>query len=286
MKILFMGTAAAEGVPALFCHCEQCRYAREHGGKEIRGRCGAMIDGKLKIDFGPDSYSQMLKYRLDYLPVQALLITHGHEDHLTPTELGYRMEGFGHFPADDIPLTVYGNEHVGDLVQPFLNPHLVYSRIRPFEKRSIDGYSVTALEAVHYIDPNSKRYPIESAGGKTFYRTEEALFYLIEKDGKSILYAHDTDEFTSRDMEFLTGRKINLISMDCTNGTWDCEYYGHMGANDNLRMREKLLANGAADEHTVFVANHFSHNGLVSYEEMQKRLPGFIISYDGLELNV
>jgi phosphoribosyl 1,2-cyclic phosphate phosphodiesterase len=74
--------------------------------------------------------------------------------------------------------------------------------------------------------------------------------------------------------------------MDCTNGTWDCEYYGHMGANDNLRMREKLLANGAADEHTVFVANHFSHNGLVSYEEMQKRLPGFIISYDGLELNV
>ena len=163
---------------------------------------------------------------------------------------------------------------------------LAYSRIRPFESRSIDGYSVTALEAVHYIDPNSKRYPIESADGKTFYRTEEALFYLIEKDGKSILYAHDTDEFTSRDMEFLAGRKINLISMDCTNGTWDCEYYGHMGANDNLRMREKLLANGAADEHTVFVANHFSHNGLVPYEEMQKRLPGFIISYDGLELNV
>ena len=82
MKILFMGTAAAEGVPALFCQCGQCLYAREHGGKEIRGRCGAMIDGRLKIDFGPDSYAHMLKYHLDYLSMRALLITHGHEDHI------------------------------------------------------------------------------------------------------------------------------------------------------------------------------------------------------------
>ena len=78
MKILFMGTAAAEGVPALFCQCSHCRYAWEHGGKEIRGRCGAMIDGRLKIDFGPDSYAHMLKYHLDYLSMRALLITHAH----------------------------------------------------------------------------------------------------------------------------------------------------------------------------------------------------------------
>lgn len=285
MKILFMGTAAAEGVPALFCQCSHCRYAWEHGGKEIRGRCGAMIDGRLKIDFGPDSYAHMLKYHLDYLSMRALLITHGHEDHLTPTELGYRMEGFGHFPPDDVPLTVYGNEHVGELVKPFLNPHLAYSRIRPFETQEIDGYQVTALEAVHYIDPHSDQYPVE-LDGKTFYRTEEAMFYLIEKAGKSILYAHDTDEFTPNDMQFLAGRKIDLISMDCTNATWDSDYYGHMGINDNLRMRKKLLENGAADEHTIFVANHFSHNGLASYEEMQKRLPGFIVSYDGLEISI
>lgn len=107
-----------------------------------------MIDGRLKLDFGPDSYAHMLKYHLDYLSMRALLITHGHEDHLTPTELGYRMEGFGHFPPDDVPLTVYGNEHVGELVKPFLNPHLAYSRIRPFETQEIDGYQVTALEAV------------------------------------------------------------------------------------------------------------------------------------------
>jgi len=57
---------------------------------------------------------------------------------------------------------------------------------------------------------------------------------------------------------------------------------GHMGIRENLRMKEKLLVNGAADEHTIFVAHHFSHNGLLPYEEMEKRLPGFLVSYDSM----
>ena len=54
MKIQFLGTAAAEGIPALFCQCPVCRQARAAGGKEIRTRSGAIIDGKLKLDFGYD----------------------------------------------------------------------------------------------------------------------------------------------------------------------------------------------------------------------------------------
>ena len=36
MKLKYLGTAAAEGIPALFCRCEMCAYARKAGGKEIR----------------------------------------------------------------------------------------------------------------------------------------------------------------------------------------------------------------------------------------------------------
>ena len=28
MKIAYLGTSAAEGIPALFCHCDVCKYAR------------------------------------------------------------------------------------------------------------------------------------------------------------------------------------------------------------------------------------------------------------------
>ena len=72
------------------------------------------------------------------------------------------------------------------------------------------------------------------------------------------------------------------MSLDCTNGVLEGDYVGHMGISDNLRMREKLYAIGAADEKTIFVANHFSHNGVAPYDEMCRRLPGFIVSYDGL----
>ena len=65
MELLFMGTAAAEGAPALFCECEHCKFARKHGGREIRSRAGALLDGVLKLDFGPDSFRQMLDNNID-----------------------------------------------------------------------------------------------------------------------------------------------------------------------------------------------------------------------------
>ena len=83
MKIQFMGTAAAEGAPALFCVCNHCRYARARGGREIRSRAGSIIDGRLKLDFGPDSFKQMLDCGVDYTNLRAVLITHSHDDHFS-----------------------------------------------------------------------------------------------------------------------------------------------------------------------------------------------------------
>ena len=51
MKIQFLGTAAAEGFPAIFCNCEYCNKARELKGKNIRTRSQAIIDDKILLDF-------------------------------------------------------------------------------------------------------------------------------------------------------------------------------------------------------------------------------------------
>lgn len=267
MYITYQGTAAAEGVPAVFCDCEHCRYARAAGGKEIRMRSGALIDGKLKIDFGPDAYAQSLRFGQSYVPVDHVLITHSHSDHLAVEDLACIHPPYSH---REHPLTVYGDERVGQKLQPFCRgEELVFRQLRPFETVKIDAYQVTPLEAVHAVGSG-----------------EEPLFYLIERDGRSILYAHDTDVFTDTDMLFLKNRHVDLISLDCTNGVLDLDYIGHMGITENKLMREQLIENGTADDSTVFVANHFSHNGLVSFEEMQKRLPGFVVSYDGMTLRV
>ena len=283
MKIRFLGTAAAEGVPALFCTCKMCAYARKVGGREIRSRAGSLVDGVLKLDFGPDSFMQMVNNHLDYMPIQSFLITHSDDDHIDADELVYRRPGFAAIPEGYPPLTVYGNAAVGKKIEHLLWDGLRFQLAEPYTPFDVEGYTVTAMDAVHCLDNSTKQFPCEYRG-TTFYRSERALIYLIEKGGKSLLYAHDTDELDPRVFEALKGKKLDLISMDGNNGSWNPEWVGHMSAKKNLKMREQLLQCGAADAHTIFVSNHFSHNGLVPYEEMEKLLPGFVVSYDSLEI--
>ena len=49
MKVQYLGTGAAEGVPALFCNCAYCRPLRERiargeGGREVRTRAQILLE--------------------------------------------------------------------------------------------------------------------------------------------------------------------------------------------------------------------------------------------------
>ena len=48
----------------------------------------------MHVDFGPDSFSSMLAFGLDYTLLRHLLITHAHQDHWFPDELAWRREGY------------------------------------------------------------------------------------------------------------------------------------------------------------------------------------------------
>ena len=293
MILQYLGTAAAEGIPALFCQCPVCRAARKAGGREMRTRSGAVIDGKLKLDFGPDSFVHMQRYGLDYSALQGVLITHTHSDHLIPGELEFRIPGYCYQEDGGKPqstLTFYGNDQVGQCIQRFTaHPShcLAFQRMIPFEPVPIGDYQVTALEAVHCQNMGSGTFPVQFQG-RTIFRAEEAMIYLIEKDGQRILYAHDTCEFTEANWTYLSGKRLDLVSLDCTGGARYYDYsgwVGHMNSESCLKMRAQLFAVGAADERTLFVASHFSHNGYTDFEDIQRITPGFIIAYDGLTLN-
>jgi len=265
MKIQFLGTAAAEGIPAFFCACKHCEYARRVGGKEKRTRSGALIDDVLKIDFCPDTLHHIYAYDLNFSRLEHVLVTHSHGDHFAPHDLATRRKGFSHPPLGTLPLTVYGNEQVCAEMDQYKVPDIRTRRLIPFETIQIRDYRVTPLPAVHMVGSG-----------------EQPLIYLIEKDGKSLLYAHDTDMLPEKNLDFLAGRHIGLITMDCTNAVKHFDYVGHMGMSDNLLLRDKLIKNGAADENTVFVVNHFSHNGMAPYEELVKAAEGMLVSYDGM----
>lgn len=43
MKLTFLGTSAAEGVPSLYCDCETCEKTRILKGKNIRKRSSLLV---------------------------------------------------------------------------------------------------------------------------------------------------------------------------------------------------------------------------------------------------
>ena len=62
MKLKYYGTAAAEGVPAIYCSCDTCKYSMTHGGKNIRTRSQALVNDSLLLDIPPDTL-----YHFQYL---------------------------------------------------------------------------------------------------------------------------------------------------------------------------------------------------------------------------
>jgi len=113
MKFKYLGTAAAEGIPAIYCNCEVCQTARKLGGRELRSRSQALVDDKLLIDFPCDTYWHAITYGIDLTKIKHILITHSHNDHFYPLDMAYIRKSFAHLPDDFEPVTVYGNQEIG-----------------------------------------------------------------------------------------------------------------------------------------------------------------------------
>ena len=276
MKLLYLGTAAAEGIPAIFCACPVCMRAREMKGKNIRTRSQALLDNKILIDFPPDSYTHYINsdFKADLPAIRRLLVTHSHMDHFFPAELNMRRPGFvASQPIET--LHIYGNSSVeekllGHKEAARISPCNEFHRVKPFEPVDVDGYRITPLPALHD-------------------RNEECLFYAIEHDGKAMLYAQDTGIFPEPVWDYFTKTKMyfNIVNLDCTT-VLRKDGNNHMGIVDCVEVRKKLISMDAAGEKTVFVLNHFSHNGGLNHDDLCKagEKEGFIVSYDGMEIEI
>ena len=76
MKLQYLGTAAAEGFPGMFCGCAACERAQKAGGKNIRTRSQAVIDDSLLVDFPADTYHHVLTHGLALEKIQHCIVTH------------------------------------------------------------------------------------------------------------------------------------------------------------------------------------------------------------------
>ena len=270
MKIKYLGTAAYEGVPSLFCNCCVCTLSRKLGGRNLRSRSQALINGELLMDFNADTVCHYQKYGFDWEKIWACLITHSHCDHLYIDDIEIAAKGYSH---EHKPLHFYsaqsGYEKIKAVTDKTDGDALV-TMIEAGKHFMVGKYSVLPLWANH--DPRST-----------------PVIYSIAAEGKRLLYAHDSGVFPEKTWEFLKKEgRFDFLSLDCTGclalgGDW---VDGHMSFGTNLKTIERMKREGLADENTVVVINHFSHNGGQTYDEMllEAEKHHIIVSYDGLEV--
>ena len=269
MKIQYLGTAAAEGFPGVFCNCEFCKNARKKGGRNIRTRSQSLINDDLLIDFPADTYHHFLKNNIEGDRIKYLIITHSHQDHLYTSDLLMRGGAYSHDMREAV-LTVVACGKAYDKISE-ANPRCTELKsIAPFEKITLGDYEITALPARH--------------GGGTI----GALNYIIKGD-KTLLYLHDTGYPFEQTFDFIekNGFVFDLVSYDCTNVDIPISNEGsHMGIPNDLAARERLLSIGAITDKTVSIINHFSHNGNPDYDFLVGRVKddGFLVSYDGMSI--
>ena len=270
MKVKFLGTAAAEGIPALWCECEVCRKAKELKGKELRRRCSYLIDTDTIVDFGPDSYWQSIDFDVDHTALKRVLFTHPHEDHMSPLEMGFRRQNFSHVSHF---INVMASREV---LMNFL-------KITGLEFKKLKINAVELSPGVWEKDEDLEVLPIPANHSPGL----GPMIFAIRKGDKTLLIANDTGLLFEKSWKMLEGVKIDtaVIESTCAFGVPDL-VDGHLGVNTTVKFRDKLIELGCITKATPVYVNHFSHNGRANHDRLVEFFSekNMTVAYDGLAI--
>ena len=276
MEILICGSAAAEGIPAVFCNCRVCENARRKGGREIRSRSCYRIDRTFGIDANMDFHWQENRYCLRSDRLRHLFFTHSHEDHLDPYLFSYRRPGMSVVPPENI-LTVYGNPTVLEYIRDcrFSRGNLDKLRLKPVELEFFRPIAIPE-EETEVLPLPANHDP-----------AEKAMIFAIRRQGRQLLVANDPGWPADEVFDALRDWRFDAVIADCTGGTFT-NGVNHMGGMVTVELRDRLKEQGSLAPECRFIANHFSHNGNCTYEEIVNFFTphGIETAYDGFRFTL
>ena len=111
---------------------------------------------------------------------------------------------------------------------------------------------------------------------------------LISRNKKTVLYATDTGRYDEPTWDFLRGQKIDGAVIECSKGSKEGGYDGHLSIPDVIDMRKRLIDMGTMPAGAPVVTTHLCHLGGLMHEEMEElfRPHGVQVGYDGMVFEV
>jgi len=267
MKVLMLGSGAADIHAPRMCNCENCSAVKQRGGHSVRTFTSVLIDDELLVDCGRTVPAQIRKLDAG-ARVTSVLITHTDSDHMDPIALA-------ELPTDptQYELPVYGSNDVVSKLRYEAQSQLDLHVLKPFERSNVNGYDVEPLPARHRSVPGA------------------ALLFVISREDEHLFFACDTGPLPQDTLEALGDKQLDIVIAEATFGlktenTADLET-AHMNFPMVCELRQDLLKRGVIGEETPFIATHLSLHHCPPHEASAEwlRERGVILGFDGMVLD-
>lgn len=289
-KMIFLGTGAAEAIPAHFCNCNYCTYARLNKGKDIRSRSSFRINNKVHIDFGPDIFYQCVNNSISLYDLENILVTHTHPDHFMLPEFVVRDYAINRLNK---PLNIYVSrdsfQWINDTFDKYLTNDLKYEEFKYFKNEVIKIIPFSFKEEL--IVNTMKVIPLKgNHNGQGYF--EYAANYLINlENNKKMYYAVDTGFFLEETIEYLKNMELDYLIMECTFGGTSLgdKPKGHLDFYSFNDMLNELFKNKTITKETKIYATHINHKHNWTHNVFQHKFDEIsdydvLIAYDGLKI--
>ena len=280
MKVKILGSGGWEGIPAPFCNCRVCNLAKENpNSKNFRTRPEILVEteeGRFLIEISPDIRLQSAKSNLPQ--IKDFLISHWHFDHMYGL---LELDAWSEFIMNG-KIRLYCSQKTKEwLDKNFAHIPKEIVVIRQFEKFELFGVKITSLPVYHMFsqDSNLREDELENTFG-----------FLLEKDGKRIVYLSDYFRIPKKSFELI--KNSDVVIMDGTylfednfpNKSEQNFLKTSKGDPDHLHGKDILeLAKSFNAKKIVF--HSITHLTEKTHEELQKLLPeNMFISFDGMKV--
>lgn len=251
-KLYILGSGTSTGVPQLGCNCAVCT-SKDKRDKRLRTSALYEADNgvRLLIDCGPDFRQQML--HLPFKPLNAVLLTHEHYDHVGG--------------LDDLrPYSVFGKVEI--FADEYCVSHLRERIPYCFREHKYPGVPNIVL---HTVEPD---VPFEVANVKILpLRVQHAQLPILAFRIGELAYVTDMSAMDAEVKHKIKGVEVLII-----NSLRKRPHHSHQSLDEALALIEDI------NPHESYLI-HMSHEiGL--HEEVSKGLPPHVhLAYDGMEIS-
>lgn len=254
MQIKFLGTGAAEGIPAINCECAHCTRARNEGGKLIRERNALLFSlpgYELLVDSPPDIRSLINKYQIAKL--DGILATRARYDHIGGIKEFEFWPGQLDFLAEETLFETIKREHWTEMLDAVMF-HIPYY---PGSSLYFSGFSIIPFAA----------------------RYQRPIFGIsVKEDDTRVVYTSDTPpRLTNYARRAMWECDLLIVNTP----TFDKIYENHINTIEAIELKERVEARQMILTYT----NHENkpHDEL---EKFVRQFKGVTVAYDGMVAEV